>query len=328
MKALHKSVVAGLMLTSMLVYGQQAVDLEQASTIYYQQQEKKETQKSDLLSESQKILTELFQELLSAVFTQINMTPLHLACASVGDCEQNFCFFQEALREADDVNLQTVCGLTPLHFIVCSFSERTGTDYTLYVKAIEKLVDRGANVNEQDCLGFTPLHYAALHGSFNEVEKLIECGADVNAISFQGITPLHLAAMKKKACVECMYHEDLQQFFDQRLFDFIVFDEGSGGWHLVVAASPYTNSLSPEHTDHLQVVNDLCAVNVQADVCDENGFKALDYAQQYGNFGIVSLLKEYERKQKINLLSADSEESLYADSFDSLYADSFDLLDS
>lgn len=58
-----------------------------------------------------------------------------------------------------------------------------------------KLIDAGANVNQKDTWGKTPICYASRLGLIQVVSKLIDKGANVNARTFKtGFTPLHEAA--------------------------------------------------------------------------------------------------------------------------------------
>jgi ankyrin repeat protein len=58
----------------------------------------------------------------------------------------------------------------------------------------ELLIVEGANVNEKDKFGFTPLHDAAHEGHRKVAELLIAEGADVNLMNKDGAAPLHIAA--------------------------------------------------------------------------------------------------------------------------------------
>jgi hypothetical protein len=64
---------------------------------------------------------------------------------------------------------------------------------------IDRLVERGADVNTKDRWGQTPLHKAANsnHGyDAGIVSTLLKAGANVNAVNNFGRTPLHIAAKR------------------------------------------------------------------------------------------------------------------------------------
>lgn len=65
-------------------------------------------------------------------------------------------------------------------------------------KAVELLVNNGANVNQESNKGWTPLHLAskmmASNGGVESIAAmLINKGADVNKADSEGKTPLHWA---------------------------------------------------------------------------------------------------------------------------------------
>ncbi len=62
------------------------------------------------------------------------------------------------------------------------------------IDAVRKMIANGANVNETDKEGSTPLHAAAYHGYADVMEALLDAGAKVDARDVYGFTPLHAAA--------------------------------------------------------------------------------------------------------------------------------------
>ncbi len=60
-------------------------------------------------------------------------------------------------------------------------------------KIFKQLIDAGANVNQGDADGDTPLHLSAAAGYQKYVEELLQRGADPRATNKYGLTPLHLA---------------------------------------------------------------------------------------------------------------------------------------
>ncbi|MBV8660627.1 MAG: ankyrin repeat domain-containing protein [Candidatus Dependentiae bacterium] len=61
-------------------------------------------------------------------------------------------------------------------------------------KAIPLLIDAGADVNKQDIGGYTPLHRAAQNEAIEAIQRLILANANINQeTTFWHYTPLHLA---------------------------------------------------------------------------------------------------------------------------------------
>ena len=77
-------------------------------------------------------------------------------------------------------------GRTTLH-VACE----TGLDIP---ETIHWLLNRGADVNAVDSMGYTPLHHSARRGRMSVLRVLVEAGASINAPTEGGHTPLHQAA--------------------------------------------------------------------------------------------------------------------------------------
>ena len=61
------------------------------------------------------------------------------------------------------------------------------------VTRLQELIAAGANVNQQDHDGSTPLYFAAFRGHQTVVQTLIAAGANVHQANNDGVSPLHLA---------------------------------------------------------------------------------------------------------------------------------------
>lgn len=71
----------------------------------------------------------------------------------------------------------------------------------------KRLIEQGANINGQDnSLGLSPLHCAALQGNDEMVAFLLDSGAKENAVSADGKTALHLATERgHRKCIKLLF---------------------------------------------------------------------------------------------------------------------------
>ncbi|XP_073859912.1 ankyrin repeat domain-containing protein 54 isoform X3 [Macaca fascicularis] len=66
----------------------------------------------------------------------------------------------------------------------------------LHMNSVQLLLDHGADPNQRDGLGNTPLHLAACTNHVPVITTLLRGGARVDALDRAGRTPLHLAKSK------------------------------------------------------------------------------------------------------------------------------------
>ena len=59
---------------------------------------------------------------------------------------------------------------------------------------IDKLLQRGVDINTSNIDGLTALHQSCIDNNFNMVEYLLNKNADINCVDNEGWTPLHAAA--------------------------------------------------------------------------------------------------------------------------------------
>jgi ankyrin repeat protein len=102
---------------------------------------------------------------------QAGDTPLHIAAAS-----GNHSILKAMLREAsgNSVNTADQHGRTPLH--VCASNSG---DVSKKSRCIATLVRHGAELEVQDAVGLTALHYAADSGNLDAVKSLVKSGASL-----------------------------------------------------------------------------------------------------------------------------------------------------
>jgi ankyrin repeat protein len=101
------------------------------------------------------------------------------------------------------------------------------------------MLARGAEVNEQDIMGNTPLHWAVKYPAM--VRFLLENGADVNARNLLGETALHLA-VRYKGSVEILLEKGadktIRTVFGRTAVDYCM-DHGTGKKNLEVMSLLY-----------------------------------------------------------------------------------------
>lgn len=97
-----------------------------------------------------------------------------------------------------DLNIKDSDGQTVLHKIINSNS----LDENYKKESLKILIDKGADLNEENILGYTPLSLALLMGNFNLSEFLINSGANIHhVISTNNENMLHCAVRGKNPAV-------------------------------------------------------------------------------------------------------------------------------
>ncbi|RFU34748.1 hypothetical protein B7463_g1600, partial [Scytalidium lignicola] len=121
-------------------------------------------------------------------------TALHYAVKSHEACSHQHSNIAKFLcQNGANAGLRNKKGQTPLHGL--GFHVHHGEPEPVDTSLITLLLAHGANVNDIDADGNTPLHLAAKNLQHVETVKfLLSQGADVNARNSEGNTPLHVAA--------------------------------------------------------------------------------------------------------------------------------------
>ncbi|MCB9228151.1 MAG: ankyrin repeat domain-containing protein [Deltaproteobacteria bacterium] len=142
-------------------------------------------------------------------------------------------------------------------------------------EAVQRILQRGAPVDQTNIWYMTPLHVAAESGYERIVDLLIRYQADVNAPdSAYGWTPLHWAArFGKTEVVKCLLAN-----------------------HDVVVNAPDMNKQFPLHLaanyGHIDALRDLIAARADVNLTDVCGEPPLNLAVQAGHKDVVCVLLE------------------------------------
>jgi ankyrin repeat protein len=152
-----------------------------------------------------------------------------------------------------------------------------------WLKIMELLLEKGAEVDATGPFGNTLLHRASLDGRLDVVYLLLKYEADINAKNNNGWTPLHRAALRGQLGVaEC-------------LLNFKVMNENDENSKVLVDVNAL-NSIknTPLHvasiTGKLQMVELLLRHNAKREIKGEHGWTPLEAAKKNGHEKVVERL--------------------------------------
>ncbi|CUI15098.1 ankyrin repeat protein, putative, partial [Bodo saltans] len=176
------------------------------------------------------------------------------------------------------------------------------------VKAIEALINCGADVNKCDSVGVTAMHAAALNNDVKVFDALVSFGADIDARDPIGATAMHAAAtlghvhfvnaaikarLKHGLSVDpkdsikstplfiaafCGHLEVVESLINSHADVFAATGDGSTALHAAA------------HENHIAVVKALSKHRCNADPKNNNGSTPLHVAASRGNVEIIEIL--------------------------------------
>lgn len=219
-----------------------------------------------------------------------HMTPLHLLCASsnvraISKLHSKYSF---------DVNTKSSLDISLLHAAAESGDEST----TMW------LISKGANLNEVDKNGYTPLHVSCISGQSAVTRLLVRKGAYCNARDNSGETPLfHSCVLGDLAVAQFLVEEG------HALWDIVNFrlnsvlhaacnsgHEALSKWLVSKGASLSSKNVSEltaidraVRKNNISLAKALCAVQKQQQALDESVYHFFDMC----SVGDVPGLEEY-----------------------------------
>lgn len=80
-----------------------------------------------------------------------------------------------------------------------------------YTEMVQLLLENGADPNQRDCIGNTPLHLAAVTSKISVVTLLLTAGTNVLALDKYGYNPLQLAKAKLRMLYRNYNNNDMDK---------------------------------------------------------------------------------------------------------------------
>lgn len=154
------------------------------------------------------------------------------------------------------------------------------------VQTVQRLLKDGADVNDKDIEGRTPLYYAVSNGHIDIVNTLLKNGADITQVTNKGNIPLHTATSKGyKEIIEVL----LQHVSHDKLKDFI---------NAKTASSGTTSLHVAAQSGSLEVVKSLLKHGAIYDIKNKEGKTPIDLSKDQSVNNLLKLVEELFKDAK------------------------------
>ncbi|HJZ23529.1 MAG TPA: ankyrin repeat domain-containing protein [Candidatus Babeliales bacterium] len=177
--------------------------------------------------------------------------------------------------------------------------------YLGLIKAVEVLLEFGADINEQDNDGYTPLHRATFKGNIDIVDLLLRKGADTDLKNNCGATSLHIASSFKYTeiiTLLCKHNANVNAVDTMSGYTPLIISASKGNVNAIdilflvgadVNHAGYngeTPLLIAALHGYTEIVELLCKFQAQANQADKTGITPLHISSYLGHIEIVKLL--------------------------------------
>lgn len=147
-------------------------------------------------------------------------------------------------------------------------------------------------VNIKDNMGNTVLHVAAFHGDFRIVNKLVAYGADKTAFNREEKIPVDLAKDNFVRKVLTSLNKAAKSSDEKNVTELVYFGHNINDKQTIFSQAPIHKVIESDKEDKYLVLSKMLDMGADPNIKDSNGWTALHYACEFGDFGSVKILVE------------------------------------
>jgi ankyrin repeat protein len=147
-------------------------------------------------------------------------------------------------------------------------------------------------INSEDNLGDTVLHIAAFHGDYRIVNSLIEFGGDKTKTNLDGKMPVDMAKDDFVRRVLTNLNKAAKMSDEKNVTELIHFGHNINDRKSIFSQAPIHKIIESNKEDKYRVLKKMLDMGADPNIRDSNGWTALHYASQFGDFESVKILIE------------------------------------
>jgi ankyrin repeat protein len=147
-------------------------------------------------------------------------------------------------------------------------------------------------VNLHDNMGNTVLHVAAFHGDFRIVNKLVSYRADKTAMNGEDKMPVDLAKDNFVRKVLTSLNKAAKSSDEKNVTELVYFGHNINDKQTIFSQAPIHKVIESDKEDKYLVLSKMLDMGADPNIKDSNGWTALHYACEFGDFGSVKILVE------------------------------------
>lgn len=145
-------------------------------------------------------------------------------------------------------------------------------------------------INTQDINGDTVLHIAAFHGDFRIVNKLLLSGGNKNIRNNLGKLPVDLAKDDFVRKVLTSLNKAAKNSDSKSVIELVNFGHDINDKESIFSQAPIHKVIESNKPDKYEVLKKLIDIGADPSIKDSNGWTALHYACQFGDYEAAEIL--------------------------------------